>query len=195
MPEGKQLELWLSRENVPSWHAPSASECASCHVDAAGYVLGLNTAQLNRPAKGEKENQISAWAKKGILELPENFEIESAAKFCSPHDKSEDVETRARVWLDVNCAMCHQPNGPGNANIDLRYATDLEKTKTIGVRSTQGDLGVENGLLISPGKSELSLLIHRVETKSVGRMPSIGSNQVDKKAVKLLKEWVDSMKP
>lgn len=192
MPEGKQFELW-ARTGVNSWHAPSSSECASCHVDAAGYVLGLNTAQLNRPVGDEKENQISAWANDGILELPEDFDIESAAKFCSPHDEEFDLETRARVWLDVNCAMCHQPNGPGNANIDLRYATKLDKTKMVGIGGAQGDLGVENALLVSPGKPEASLMVHRIETKSEGRMPSIGSNQIDKKGVKLLSDWIKGM--
>jgi len=196
MPQGKQFELW-SRSGVESWHAPSSSECASCHVDAAGYVLGLRTAQLNRAVGKEdaKENQILKWAKAGIVKLPDNFDVESAAKFCAPNDSSADLEERARVYLDVNCAMCHQPNGPGNAAIDLRFATDLEKTKMIGIRGAQGDLGIEGALLVSPGKPDASLMLHRIKTKSEGRMPSIGSNQVDKNGVELLTEWIKSLNP
>jgi mono/diheme cytochrome c family protein len=191
--DGKQFEFW-NQTGVHSWHAPSSSECASCHVDAAGYVLGLNTAQLNRDSADGKSNQILQWAKQGIVDLPSNVNLKTADKFCSPYDEGADLETRSRVWLDVNCAMCHQPNGPGNANIDLRFATSLEDTKTVGIRPAQGDLGIVDAKLIAPGHPEQSLMIHRIETLSEGRMPSIGSNQVDEKAVKILADWIRSMR-
>jgi uncharacterized repeat protein (TIGR03806 family) len=187
MPQGKQFEIWSG--GVTSWHAPSSSECSACHVDAAGYVLGMNTLQLNRNSDNG-ENQILQWSKAGLVELPDSFDPASTPKYCSPFDESADLETRARVYLDVNCAMCHQPNGPGNANIDLRFATKLEDTKMIGVRGAQGDLGLKDALLVSPGNPDSSLMVHRIQTKSVGRMPSIGSNVVDEKAVKLLSEWI-----
>ncbi len=190
--DGKQFEF--NDRGVQSWHAPSSSECASCHVDAAGYVLGLNTAQLNRDAADGKSNQIQRWAQQGIVNLPETFDPKTANRYCSPYDQTADLETRARVWLDVNCAMCHQPSGPGNANIDLRYATPLQGTRTVNVRPAQGDLGVVDGKLIAPGHAEQSLMVRRIETLSEGRMPSIGSNQVDAKAVQLLNEWIGSMR-
>lgn len=194
LPNGKQFEFW-DRSGIHSWHAPSASECASCHVDAAGYVLGLNTAQLNRNASGSETNQILQWASKGYVSLPQDLNLETAPRFCSPADTSVDLATRARVWLDVNCAMCHQPKGPGNANIDLRYATKLEATGTVGVPPAQGHLEIENALLISPGNPQQSLMLHRIETLSEGRMPSVGSNQVDPLGVQLLKDWIKSLKP
>lgn len=192
MTNGKQFELW-SRDGVHSWHAPSSSECASCHVDAAGYVLGLSTAQLNRNGADGQTNQIVEWANRGIVSLPEDLDLATAPRFCSPYDESAQLDERARVWLDVNCAMCHQPNGPGNANIDLRFATKLEGTKTVDIRPAQGDLGISEARLIAPGSPERSLMVHRIKTLSVGRMPSIGSNQVDQKAVDLLSEWIRSL--
>ncbi len=194
--DGKQFE-YASLQGTQSWHAPSSSECAACHVDAAGYVLGLNTAQLNRETNGS--NQITNWTKQGLLKMPADSnlsepDLSQAAKFCSPLDTTANLETRARVYLDVNCAMCHQPNGPGNANIDLRYATDLESTKTIDTKPTQGDLGTVDARLISPGHPERSLMLQRIETKAVGRMPNIGSNRVDQKGADLLREWIKSLK-
>lgn len=189
---GKQFEF--RDGTVQSWHAPSSSECASCHVDAAGYVLGLTTAQLNRNSADGKSNQIRQWAEQGIVSLPATVNLKTAEKFCSPYDENAELEDRARVWLDVNCAMCHQPNGPGNANIDLRYATSLQATKTVDVRPAQGDLGIDDARLIAPGRPEQSLMLHRIETLSEGRMPSLGSNQVDEKAVELLEEWIGALK-
>lgn len=193
LPNGKQVEIGGLRTRQ-SWHAPSSSECASCHVDAAGYVLGLSTAQLNRKSADGKSNQILDWARKGIVNLPADVNLKTANRFCSPYDEKAELETRARVWLDVNCAMCHRPQGPGNANIDLRYATSLEATKTIDVRPAQGDLEIANAKLIASGHPEQSLMLHRIETLNEGRMPIIGSNLVDEKAVKLLNEWIRSMR-
>jgi hypothetical protein len=157
-------------------------------------VLGLSTAQLNRKSADGKTNQILDWAGKGIVELPENFDLSVANQFCSPYDEAADLEARARVWLDVNCAMCHQPEGPGNATIDLRYATSLEGTQTRDFRPAQGDLGIVDARLIAPGHPERSLVLHRIKTLNEGRMPMIGSNLVDEKAARLLTDWIRAMR-
>ncbi len=198
-PGGKQFELYQPDRvkrvwNVLSWHAPSASECASCHVDAAGFVLGINTLQLNRDIGDTGKNQIETWAEKGWLELPEGFSHKKANRFCSPYDESEAIDRRARVWLDVNCSMCHRPNGPGNANIDLRYETERAEMNLIGTQPAQGNLGLKNALLVSPGSPDESLLLHRVKTLGEGRMPSVATNQNDEVAIQLLKEWIREMK-
>ena len=193
LPNGKQVEIGGLRTRQ-SWHAPSSSECASCHVESAGYVLGLSTAQLNRDSADGNLNQIRDWIKKGIVHLPANVNLNTANRFCSPYDENADLEARARVWLDVNCAMCHHPEGPGNAKIDLRYATSLEETQTIDVNPAQGDLGIVDAKLIAPGHPERSLMLHRIETLGEGRMPIIGSNLIDTKAVKLLNDWIRSMR-
>ncbi len=196
-PEGLHLERWMPVKGqrqwkATTWHGPSSSECAACHVDSAGYVLGLNTAQLN-DIDGE-DNQILKWVQQGLVSgLPEDFDSKTAARHCSPHDESCDLDQRARVLLDVNCAMCHRPNGPGNASIDLRYATSLESTKMLNEKPAQGDFGIADARIIAPGQPDASLLLHRMNTISNGRMPNIGSNVIDQKAVKLLREWINSI--
>ena len=189
--EGSQFEFY-TRRGITIWHAPSASECASCHVESSGFVLGLTTAQLNRENDGV--NQISTWAEKGFLDFPENVDLTSANKFCSPFDNDATLETRARVYLDVNCAMCHQPNGPGNAAIDLRFDTPLAKTGMIEKAPAQNSMGITDAKIIAAGEPDQSALLSRLKTSGTGRMPSIGSNIVDKKAVKLISEWIESLK-
>lgn len=194
VPDGKQFEIWRQvngqKKWAPmTWHAPSSSECASCHTDAAGYVLGLNTAQLNRTQEGQDTNQISQWIESGILDI-DQFDPGLANRYCFPFDESVDLEMRSRVLLEVNCAMCHRPNGPGNASIDLRYASTLGQTKTVGVKPAQTDLGIEGGLLIAPGDPDKSLLLHRMKTLGQGRMPTIGSNLVDHQGVDLIEQWI-----
>ena len=198
-PEGLQLEMWMpvkgQRQWRPAtWHGPSSSECASCHVDSAGYVLGLNTAQLN-DSDGE-DNQIMDLLKRKLLSgVPEDFDPATAARHCDPHDQACDLDQRARVLLDVNCAMCHRPNGPGNASIDLRFATKLNETKMVDEKPAQGDLGIADARIVKPGDAESSLLYRRMNTLSNGRMPNIGSNVIDEKGSKLIREWINAMKP
>ena len=198
-PEGLQLEMWMpvkgQRQWKPAtWHGPSSSECASCHVDSAGYVLGLNTAQLN-DSDGE-DNQIMDLLKRKLLSgVPEDFDPATAARHCDPHDQACDLDQRARVLLDVNCAMCHRPNGPGNASIDLRFATKLNETKMVDEKPAQGDLGIADARIVKPGDAESSLLYRRMNTLSNGRMPNIGSNVIDEKGSKLIREWINAMKP
>ncbi len=199
LPNGKQFELWRpikgSKKWKPiTWHAPSSSECASCHTEAAGYVLGMNTAQLNRAQEGKESNQILQWIADGLVDL-EVFDSAAAPKYCYPFDESADLETRARVLLEVNCAMCHRPNGPGNANIDLRFETATDQTKMVNVRPAQSDLGVAGSMILKPGSPKKSTLLQRMETLGQGRMPTIGSTIVDRQGVELIGQWIKSLAP
>jgi len=188
-PEGRQFELWTS-EGVQSWHAPSTSECASCHVEATGFPLGLRTPQLNRELE-DGRNQLVALAEAGALMLPKGFDPAAAPRFVDPGDELEPLEERARTWLDVNCAMCHQPQGPGNAAIDLRRSTALDAAGLVGMAPAQGSAGAgEETLLAAPGDAARSLLVHRVRTLGDGRMPPIGSNAVDEEGAALLEAWI-----
>lgn len=197
VPGGQQFEIATPDRKsgswqIDSWHAPSASECAACHVDGAGYVLGLNTAQLNGEFDGK--NQIADLAARGMVDLPAGFDAQTAERFCSPLDPSAGLEDRVRVYLDVNCAMCHRPEGTGNAKIDLRFDTALGSTGLIGENAAQGNLGIADAKLVEPGNPDKSLLLHRIETLGAGRMPDIGSNLIDQDAVKLLREWITNLK-
>lgn len=192
-PEGRQFELISRLGGVRTWHAPSSSECSSCHVEATGYVLGLATAQLNRPGAGSDRNQILDWRDRGLIELPDDFQLGGAAKYVSPQDPAADLESRARVWLDVNCAMCHQPAGPGNAAIDLRYTTALAQSGIVDGEVSQGDLGLAGARIVAPGAPDRSILLHRVKTLGEGRMPGLATNMVDDEAVRLLSAWIEGL--
>ena len=63
----------------------------------------------------------------------------------------------------------------------------------INEKPAQGNLGIENALLVAPGEPDRSLMLQRVKTLGAGRMPNIGSNQIDEEGVKLLTEWIQSM--
>lgn len=190
VPDGRQFEQW-GRSGVTTWHAPSSSECASCHTAESGFVLGLSAPQL---AGGEGEDsQLLRWLREGVLEVPEGVDVTEVAAHPDPFDESAPLEDRARAYLDVNCAMCHRPNGPGNASIDLRSTTGLADTGMIDVAPGQGHMGLENARIVAPGAPERSVLLERIRTLGSGRMPSIGSHVVDEAGVELLVQWIQDL--
>lgn len=56
------------------WHYPSRAECMVCHSRAAGFVLGLNTPQMNREHDyGHTiENQLEVFSRLGLF-MPMNW--------------------------------------------------------------------------------------------------------------------------
>jgi len=185
-PEGRQFELW-TRDSVKSWHAPSASECASCHIEANGFALGITTAQLHHAS------QLSDWVERGLLELAADASLDEAHALAASDDAEAALGQRARAWLDVNCAMCHLPDGPGNAAIDLRFGTPLARTGLVDGEAAQGDFGLPGARLLSPGEPASSVLLHRVRTRGDGRMPNVASNEVDEQGAALIEQWIASM--
>jgi uncharacterized repeat protein (TIGR03806 family) len=179
-PDGRQFELWNRGEPVTSWHAPSSAECASCHVASSGFVLGLTTAQLSAGPDGD-DDQISRWIAAGLVHDADGYDRSSARPHVRPDESGATLDARARTWLDVNCAMCHLPNGTGNAAIDLRRDTPLVDTGLVDIEPAQGDL-------------ERSILWQRVHTLGAGRMPNVGSNQVDTLGAELLHKWISSLR-
>lgn len=184
---GRQFEQYSRAHGVSTWHAPSASECASCHVEASGYALGLTAAQLQR------DGQLARWVAAGALSVPAEESIGRARALPQPGSAEVDLEAHARAYLDVNCAMCHLPDGPGNAAIDLRFGVALADTGMIGGELTQGDLGGKGARIVTPGRPDLSGLWTRMASSGEGRMPPIGSLVVDVEGLGVIGDWIRSM--
>src|SRR5690606_20806987 len=111
---------------------PDRYSCTTCHGEAPGEVIALRTPQLNGTYDydGVRANQLEALASISVFE-PEVEPI--PAEFASqpdPLDEDAGLEPRARSYLDVHCASCHQPGGwtPSEINMDLRFETPLEET-------------------------------------------------------------------
>ena len=187
------------RERIYRVHA--RAECVLCHnpwvekrttlygVQSAS-PLGVNTPQLNRPDAGDEVavNQLALFHQLGLLAWTPD--LAKLPKLVNPYDESADLDRRARSYLQTNCAHCHQFNAGGSANIDLGYELPLEATKTVGVRPIQGTFNIAGASIISPGDPAGSVLYYRVSKLGGGRMPRIGSNQVDERATRMIHDWI-----
>ncbi len=171
---------------------PGRSDCLQCHTDVAGTTLGLSTPQLNGQVTraGDTINQLIH------LDGIEVFDqaigsIEQYSIRSSPDDVDSEVSTRARDYLDVNCAYCHQPGGPTGTLIDLRASTPDDAMNVIDVSPLAGNLNVADSRIVAAGDRDRSVLWLRMQHPSGARMPPLGSNRVNREGVELVGQWID----
>src|SRR5439155_21339817 len=111
-------------------------------------------------------------------------------RLTNPYDPAGDLDLRARSYLQVNCAHCHQFGAGGTADIELRHQIPLERTKTLEVRPVQGAFGIAGAQILAPGDPYRSVLYYRMAKLGPGRMPHIGSEVVDERGLKLIHDWI-----
>jgi uncharacterized repeat protein (TIGR03806 family) len=179
-------------ERKVNWRFPSRTECALCHTMAAKYVLGVTTLQMNKDHDygGVVANQLATLEHLGVFKEPLEKRPANLPRLVDYHDDSQDLHLRARSYLHSNCAHCHRIWGGGNAEFELHASIPLTETKALDARPGQGDFALNDPRIIAPGDPDRSLILHRMQLTSLGRMPHIASRVVDEDAVELLREWI-----
>jgi uncharacterized repeat protein (TIGR03806 family) len=173
-----------------TWHFPSRAECNNCHTPAAGFSLGLETAQLDRPLAAGGRNQIEVLAERGLFTAPPA----RGGPLPAPDDQAAPLETRARAYLHANCAGCHRPGVGNSGTVDLRFATALAQTASCDAEPLKGSLGLGPQMrILAAGKPDDSMVVVRMRLLESGRMPPVASLAVDAAGVKLLSDWIASL--
>jgi uncharacterized repeat protein (TIGR03806 family) len=182
--------------NGQDWVYPSGTQCQICHTQAAGFSLGLETAQLNRdltyPTTGRSANQLRTLDEIMMFSAPLG-DPANLPVLADPGDAGGDLDARARAYLHTNCAGCHRPGGPPGRNLDLRYQTDLADTNTCDIVPIGNDLGITNARVIAPGEPDRSVLVGRMNRRDVNAMPPLASTRVDSAGVALISDWIESL--
>ena len=115
---------------------------------------------------------------------------EEYRRLVDPYDPKEDLDKRARSYLQANCAQCHVEAGGGNAQIDLEFTTALEKMRVVDVKPQHHTFDLPDARLIAPGHPERSVLLRRMSNRDAGHMPPLATSLVDRVGVEVLTEWV-----
>jgi uncharacterized repeat protein (TIGR03806 family) len=179
-----------------SWIFPSGDDCLSCHTSAAGFALGLESAQLNHAftyaSTGRTANELHTLDEVVMFTTPLG---DPALQPVLPDPfGSAALAQRARAYLHTNCSQCHRPGGPTPSSMDLRYSTLLANTAACDAPPQSGDLGIGTAArIIAPGSAANSVLVARVNRRDASQMPPLATNLIDTVGVQLLSDWVASL--
>jgi uncharacterized repeat protein (TIGR03806 family) len=176
-----------------NWTFPSQSQCLSCHTQATGRVLGLNTLQFNRDheyaSTGRTGNQLLTLNHIGVFGQ-DIGELSQYGALPDPYSTNGPLESRAKSYLETNCSACHRPGSTAPVSIDLRYGTARADMKLFGVAADQPT--TTGAVRIVAGNHAASDLWRRVAATDGNRMPVLGVSVPDQQALKLLADWIDS---
>lgn len=183
-----------------SYHVPNNNQCKNCHLNGKEIAaIGPTAAQLNKRFKplSETLTQLQFLAQNHHLAgWPQNEKIPRFSVWNDPSTGS--LKERAKTYLDINCAHCHQPQGSAkNSGLDLSYSQTDERKR--GVFKPPVAAGKGSGNLrysIVPGEPKSSILLYRMLSNDPGTMmPEIGRSTVHKEGVALISEYIESLKP
>ena len=182
-------------KRTQTWRFAGRAECQRCHNKWSGPVLAFNTPQLNREHHhGDTPgNQLELLAQMSLLATP--VPAENRPQLATPSDPEANLTDRARAYLQVNCAHCHRMHA-GSAVLSLmHYDLALKDTKMVGIRPSQGTFGIHAAQVIAPGDPFRSVLLYRMSKLGRGRMPYLGSTEVDLNGVQLMSQWLKTVAP
>lgn len=178
------------RQNTIDYIIPNMNQCKGCHDKSKTMVpIGLTARNLNR------NNQLADWTRLGYLKgAPKE-----APKLPVWDDPSTgSVEARARAYLEINCAHCHNPQGPAN-NTGLYLTAAQTDPLRLGLCKVPVSTGRGSANLlfdVVQGKPEESILVYRMEsTEPKILMPELGRTLVHKEGVALIRQWIAGMQP
>lgn len=186
------------RTRSSNYIVPNVNQCKGCHVlDKAFVPIGPKARNLNKTYAYDSgiANQLDYWAQAGYLEGTPS--PSAAPKLAVWNDPSTGtVDDRARAWLEINCAHCHNPKGPANTSgLDLRFSQrdpikwGVMKTPVAAGRGSGG-----RSYDIVPGKPDESILTFRLESTEPGiMMPELPRRLVDEESLPLIREWITSL--
>jgi uncharacterized repeat protein (TIGR03806 family) len=204
---GEQIALDVTHEDKSvsklTYVVPNVNQCASCHVadvkSRQFQPIGPKARHLNRDYtyEGVSTNQLAYLAKIGYLSGVPADVAKAAPHNANWRDNTQTVDARARAYLDINCAHCHNDKGAANTtalHLNMGAPADLH----LGLCKPPVAAGAGTGGRshdIAPGKPDDSIMLYRLNSAEPGvMMPELGRGSVHKEGVVLIREWIAAMK-
>ena len=179
---------------------PNVNQCAGCHATNATsreiFPIGPKARHLNKTFdyKNVKKNQLRAWQDKGVLSsLPSSTDIPKNADWS---DTGAALDARARAYLDVNCAHCHNSVGPADTSgLHLEpHSPDGSSLGRCKLPIAAGTGTGDRAFDIVPGKPDESIFTYRLaSTDPAVMMPELGRTLSHSEGVTLIAEWIAAM--
>lgn len=180
------------------WSYPSRSDCVTCHNPSTGGTIGTRTRYLNKelryPRTGRTANQLVTLSHLGILDQTiTDADTNSLLTYKALTDTNASLDEKARSYLDLNCAYCHQAGSDVRADFDLRMMLDLNETGLLDA-GVFNSLGIPDEAILQQGSPEKSIVYLRANSLQDGiAMPPIAKNRIDAQGVALLEAWIRNL--
>lgn len=176
------------RERSTSYAVPNKNQCKECHsLSEAVTPIGPKARNLTH------DGQLAEFARLGLIDRTPKVEY----RVPDWGETSAPLNDRARGYLDVNCAHCHNINGSAsNSGLFLTYEEDMPVRFGINKRPVAAGRGSgTHDFDIAPGDPDGSIMIYRLNSLDPGiSMPEVGRSIVHDEGVALLSQWIAEMK-
>lgn len=209
--DGSFTEIsWLEDGEPKStnYRIPSEVQCIICHK-TKGFVdgeevtihvpIGIKPQNLNfnYTYNGVTKNQLTKWIEQGYLE--NNFSLPTADNTTvNYNDTSKSIDLRARSYVDINCAHCHQTDRHCDYR-PMRFAFNetANNLTNMGVcveTQDMQDFDPALSKIINPGNVNRSMMFHRLNTTDEAiRMPLHGRTVIHTEGIQLIEQWINSL--
>ena len=188
-----------SRQPLP-YAVPNANQCAGCHAvnNTTRQIqpIGPAVRHINRDYAYEDgpQNQLAAMVEAGMLDSHPALDLAPRAAVYT--DPAQPLDDRARSYLDINCAHCHNPVGPADTS-GLHLNADAPVGPNLGLCKLPIAAGGGTGgrrFSIQPGHPEESILVYRLEITDPGSMmPELGRSVRHEDGIALITDWIAQM--
>ena len=182
---------------------PDVNQCAGCHATdvkrGSLSPIGLKARHLNREhdygENGGRANQLEHWRRTGRLRAPGEGLVSAAAlpRAAVWNDLSAPLEARARAYLDINCAHCHNRLGPADTS---GLSLDASETSSVALGVCKSPIAAGRGtgnrrFGIVPGQPDDSITVYRMASTDPGvMMPELGRALAHDEGVELIRRWI-----
>lgn len=179
---------------------PDANQCANCHATnhTTGDIepIGPKARHLNTmiDAGDGPVAQLQRWVDLGVVgAIPDVAELPVAAMW---DDDTAPLAERARTYLDINCAHCHNRVGPADTS-GLFLEASTEQGPALGVCKAPIAAGRGTGgrlVGIEPGDPDASIFVFRMASDDPAEMmPELGRALVHDEGLALITAWIASL--
>jgi len=177
------------------YRVPNINQCKECHqLNKEIQPIGPKVRNLNHEFSYSDGtmNQIKKWQLMEWIDSADNYPT-----IANWSNEENDLESRARAYLDINCGHCHIPGGSADTTgLYLNFKED--SNMHIGIYKKPVAAGRASNNLkysIDPGNPNKSILSFRMNSLDPGiMMPESGRSLNHKEGVELIEKWIKNMK-
>lgn len=171
-----------------SYRVPNQNQCKTCHARNDEIALiGPNARNLNDGMR------LAQWVDWSVLD---QAPVDAPRVPVWDDPSTGTLDERARAYLDINCAHCHEREGSAsNSGLFLSYNEGQTVARGILKRPVAAGRGSGGrDFDIEPGHPERSIFVYRMQSRDPGiAMPELGRGMLHDEGIALIEDYIAAM--